>query len=134
VGILYELVFSFQLFNFLYYWLVILPKEIKTGSNFIYNFAWLSVTVLSFIAIWIEQLFNMMKLKPKRILLVIGSVLGNLCLCLVVTFLTGESVYVGINLLTGEKNWIILLLIIAPAIHFIVGNKHYKHKKTTKNR
>jgi len=47
-------------------------------------------------------------------------------------FFTGESVYVGVNLLTGEKNWIVLLLLLAPAFHFLVGNKHYQHKKHQK--
>jgi len=133
VGILYELVFSFQLFNFLYYWLVILPKEIKWGSSFIYNFAWLSVTVLSFIAIWIEQLFNMMKLNTKHLLLVIGSVLGNLCLSFIVAFFTGESVYVGVNLLTGEKNWIVLLLLLLRLFIFLLEISIISTRSTRKS-
>lgn len=134
IGLLYEFVFSFQLFNFLYYWLIIFPGEDSWGPNFVYKFAWLSMTVFSFIAIWMEQLFNMMKLNMKHLLLIFSSVLGNLCLSRIVTFITGGTVYFGVNILTEEKSWITLvLLLLAPVFHFLVGNKHYQHKKSQKN-
>lgn len=133
VGILYELVFSFQFFNFLYFWLIVLPKEQQWNTSSFYNLAWLSVTVLSFIAIWIEQLFNMMKLHPKHILLVVSSVVGNMFLSKFVNFVTGRNVYFGEQFVFGEKFWVSLLLIAAPALHFVIGNKHYQHKKHKKN-
>jgi len=133
VGILYELVFSFQFFNFLYFWLIVLPNEVRWSTSPFYNLAWLSVTVLSFIAIWIEQLFNMMKLHTKHLLLVVSSVIGNMFLSKFVNLLTGGNVYFGEQFIFGEKFWVSLLLIAAPALHFLIGNKHYQHKRHKKH-
>ena len=133
LGILYELVFSFQLFNLLYYWMVLFPQKMVWDNKSINNIMWLSVTVLSFISIWIEQFFNMMRFHSKHVSLVIGAGALNFLISYLVTSLTGGIAYIEMSSGFRETLFIGLMLTITPAFHFIIGNTFYQRKRHEKN-
>ncbi len=128
--ILYELVFSFQLFNFLYYWIVIVHKENQFSS--MGNVSWLSVSVLSFVAIWIEQVFNMARFQIQHMTVIFGAAAFNLVLSNAINFFLEGNVYNGKNASFNENLMVQLILLVSPVCHFVGGYKYYQHKRDEK--
>jgi len=129
--IIYELVFSFQLFNFLYYWIVMGQKT--NQYNPMGNLSWLSVTVLSFLAIWIEQVFNMARFQIQHMTVIFGAAVFNLVLSNAVNFFMEGNVYNGKNVTFNENLVVQLILLVSPVCHFVGGYKYYQHKRDEKS-
>jgi len=131
VGVLYQLVFSFQFYNLLYYCFHIVPKGIIWKGDLVSNIVWVNTTILSFGAIWIEQFFNMVRFRSKYVLLVLGASILNLSLNAMMSLITEENDKIEFNLI--EDLFGNLLLFVTPALHFVIGNKHYQKKRQEKN-
>jgi len=129
--LLYQIIFSFQFYNLLYYCFHVMPKGILWKEDLWYNLAWLNTTILSFGAIWVEQFFNMVRFRSKHVLVVLGASILKISLNVMMNFMTQENEKIEFNIV--ENLFGNLLLLVTPALHFAIGNKHYQRKRQEKN-
>lgn len=124
--VIYELVFSFSLFNFAYFWLPLLLNHIRWTNITRYDNIWMIASSVNLVVIWIEQLFNMMRFRLRDLCFVIGLMIINFSSSYFISIMTDRSPYLEVSLAMK------IVLIIAPICHFIIGYKHYCYKKVEK--
>lgn len=133
IHILYEVSFSFQLFNFVYYWISLLPGQVDWQSNFLDCLVEFHLNVIAFVIIWCDQLFNLMRLYPRHIWVVVVAALANLCTIHLLTNEYDIIVYKDVNFSTFRGAFTWLLMFILPVAHFVAGYKHSDYKRKIKN-
>jgi len=131
--ILYEVCFSFQLFNFVYYCLFVLPNISSWHENAFECFVEFNLSVVSFVAIWSEQLFNLMRLYIRHITFIIFIAGANLALTLLLELVAEEVVYREIIFQSWTGFGVVVLMLTLPLAHYTVGCTHYDYKRKEKN-
>jgi len=129
--VIYQIVFSWQLFNVLYFALVLVPQTDFNMDNLGTVLIQVNLNVINFVIMWIEQGFNMMRFNLRHIWFMILGFVFNFILAGMVSFKMETCIYWHeIDFKSSRVIATIFLLVIAPIVHFIIGYFHYEYKKT----
>jgi len=133
IHILYEVSFSFQLSNFVYYIWNLCFAENGFGASKLDFFVEVQVHIVSFIIIWCDQLFNLIRLYLRHIWLIVLIGAVNLGWNSLLSYTIGSFVYGEINFGIKESILVGILFIVLPTVHFILGYYHYEYKHKARN-
>jgi len=129
-NILYEMAFSWQFFNLMYYVLVLIPATDFNLNNLGLLMIQICLNTVNFLIMWVEQAFNMMRFIPRHGWFVVLGMALNFGIVGALAIKTGIFAYGPEFDFHGFKVFItIFMLVIAPIVHFIIGYFHYEYKK-----
>jgi len=133
IHICYEVAFSFQLSNFVYYIWNLCFGVAGLGTSKLDFYIEIQAHIVSFVIIWCDQLFNLLRLYLRHIwlIVIIGAV--NLGWNYLLSCTVGSFIYYEMNFGIKESVFMGLLFIVLPTIHFIVGYYHYEYKHRARN-
>jgi len=133
IHVLYEISFSFQLFNFVYYVKTLLTNVDNWSNLSLEFYIEAQLHVFSFVVIWCDQLFNLIRLYKKHVWLVAIIAIGNFGMVSCIKIITGKSVYNEVDLESYSGLFFGLMMIGLPVVHFILGCIHYEYKHKRRN-
>ena len=99
---LYEVVFSLQLYNFMYYWIFTVQERQNWKNGAIYQCNQFNLYVVVFFITWMEQLFSVIKMCFRHMWIVIIATGVNFGVAAFIALNTGGALYNGtLDLITS---------------------------------
>ncbi|KRW99061.1 hypothetical protein PPERSA_11662 [Pseudocohnilembus persalinus] len=128
--IIFEINFSLQITVCLMYWIAVYPTQNHDGSLYFF-FKTSSAHGGMFLAMWIDNYFNMIRFYKRHLTFICIFVLAYLSLNIAVTF-SFEPVYPPITWVSVECYIFIFLGVMMGIFHYFFGSLYYNLVKKPK--
>jgi len=133
IHVLYEIAFSFQLFNFVYYLNTIIVNFENLNNMGMEFYIEAQLQLFGFVVIWCDQLFNLIRFSKRHVGFIALLALGNVGMISAVKAITGRDIYREIDFESTSGNIVSVLMVVLPIVHFVIGYVHYEYKHKTRN-